>query len=151
MRKDSSAFMKETLKKCHVPSRNIIVEMTESYMVKSSEELQAIFQEIRSIGVRIAMDDFGTGYSSLGVLKNSPADIVKIDRIFIKDILNSEFDATFIQFVVRLCHDVNIRVLLEGVETKAEYEKVKTMGLDDIQGYYFGKPMHPEKLEELLR
>ena len=132
-------------------SRNIIVEMTESYMVKSSEELQAIFQEIRSIGVRIAMDDFGTGYSSLGVLKNSPADIVKIDRIFIKDILNSEFDATFIQFVVRLCHDVNIRVLLEGVETKAEYEKVKTMGLDDIQGYYFGKPMHPEKLEELLR
>ena len=87
------------------------------------------------------MDDFGTGYSSLGVLKNSPADIVKIDRIFIKDILNSEFDATFIQFVVRLCHDVNIRVLLEGVETKAEYEKVKTMGLDDIQGYYFGKPM----------
>lgn len=73
------------------------------------------------------------------------------DRIFIKDILNSEFDATFIQFVVRLCHDVNIRVLLEGVETKAEYEKVKTMGLDDIQGYYFGKPMHPEKLEELLR
>ena len=144
-------FMKETLKKCHVPSRNIIVEMTESYMVKSSEELQAIFQEIRSIGVRIAMDDFGTGYSSLGVLKNSPADIVKIDRIFIKDILNSEFDATFIQFVVRLCHDVNIRVLLEGVETKAEYEKVKTMGLDDIQGYYFGKPMHPEKLEELLR
>lgn len=144
-------FMKETLKKCHVPSRNIIVEMTESYMVKSSEELQAIFQEIRSIGVRIAMDDFGTGYSSLGVLKNSPADIVKIDRIFIKDILNSEFDATFIQFVVRLCHDVNIRVLLEGVETKAEYEKVKAMGLDDIQGYYFGKPMHPEKLEELLR
>ena len=143
--------MKETLKKCHVPSRNIIVEMTESYMVKSSEELQAIFQEIRSIGVRIAMDDFGTGYSSLGVLKNSPADIVKIDRIFIKDILYSEFDATFIQFVVRLCHDVNIRVLLEGVETKAEYEKVKTMGLDDIQGYYFGKPMHPEKLEELLR
>ena len=119
--------------------------------VKSSEELQAIFQEIRSIGVRIAMDDFGTGYSSIGVLKNSPADIVKIDRIFIKDILNSEFDATFIQFVVRLCHDVNIRVLLEGVETKAEYEKVKTMGLDDIQGYYFGKPMHPEKLEELLR
>ena len=135
----------------HVRRRNIIVEMTESYMVKSSEELQAIFQEIRSIGVRIAMDDFGTGYSSLGVLKNSPADIVKIDRIFIKDILNSEFDATFIQFVVRLCHDVNIRVLLEGVETKAEYEKVKTMGLDDIQGYYFGKPMHPEKLEELLR
>ena len=120
-------------------------------MVKSSEELQAIFQEIRSIGVRIAMDDFGTGYSSLGVLKNSPADIVKIDRIFIKDILNSEFDATFIQFVVRLCHDVNIRVLLEDAETKAEYEKVKTMGLDDIQGYYFGKPMHPEKLEELLR
>lgn len=145
-----TSFMKETMERCQVPSRNIIVEMTESYMVKSSEELQAIFQEIRGIGVRIAMDDFGTGYSSLGVLKNSPADIVKIDRIFIKDILNSEFDATFIQFVVRLCHDVNIQVLLEGVETKEEYEKVKAMGLDYIQGYYFGKPMQAEALKALL-
>ena len=83
-------------------------------------------------------------------MKNSPADIVKIDRIFIKDILNSEFDATFIQFVVRLCHDVNIQVLLEGVETKEEYEKVKAMGLDYIQGYYFGKPMQAEALKALL-
>lgn len=145
-----TGFMRETLERCHVPSRNIVVEMTESYMVKSGEELRAIFREIRGIGIRIAMDDFGTGYSSLGVLKNSPADIVKIDRIFMKDILTSEFDATFIQFVVRLCHDVNIHVLLEGVETKEEYEKVKTMGLDYIQGYYFGKPMSVEAFNAIL-
>lgn len=75
---------------------------------------------------------------------------MKIDRIFIKDILNSEFDATFIQFVVELCHDVNISCSAGGVETKAEYEKVNH-GTGRYSGYYFGKPMHPEKLEELLR
>ncbi|MFR4219496.1 MAG: EAL domain-containing protein, partial [[Clostridium] innocuum] len=143
-------FMKHVLHRYQVPSGNIVVEMTESYMVKSGEELRLIFHEIREIGIRIAMDDFGTGYSSLGVLKNSPADIVKIDRIFMKDILTSEFDATFIRFVVRLCHDVNIRVLLEGVETQEEYDKVKTMGLDYIQGYFFGRPMTLEAFESSL-
>lgn len=144
------SFMKHVLHRYQVPSGNIVVEMTESYMVKSGEELRLIFHEIREIGIRIAMDDFGTGYSSLGVLKNSPADIVKIDRIFMKDILTSEFDATFIRFVVRLCHDVNIRVLLEGVETQEEYDKVKTMGLDYIQGYFFGRPMTLEAFESSL-
>lgn len=144
------SFMKEMLEKYKIQGKNIVVEMTESHMVKNGEELRAIFHEIRNIGIRIAMDDFGTGYSSLGVLKNSPADIVKIDKIFMKDVLHSNFDATFIRFVVHLCHDVGIQVLLEGVETKEEYEKVRLMGLDYIQGYYFGKPMRADALEKLL-
>ena len=90
------------------------------------------------------MDDFGTGYSALGVLKSSPADIVKIDRTFIRDIQKSTFDATFIRFVVALCHDVGILVCLEGVETDDEYEIVNGMGLDFIQGLLFGRPVPPE-------
>ena len=134
------AFMQQVLKEEMIDPSHIIVEMTESYMVKNDDMQQTLFHKIRALGIRIAMDDFGTGFSSLGVLKKAPADIVKIDKVFMKDVLTSNFDATFIRFIVTLCHDVNIKVLLEGVETKEEYEKVKTMGLDYIQGYYFGKP-----------
>src|SRR5699024_9464330 len=109
-----------------------------------------LFDQIRDLGVRVAMDDFGTGYSSLGALKSSPADIVKIDRAFVRDIRTSTFDATFIRFVVELCHDVGIRVCLEGVETDEEYDVVDDMGLDYIQGFLFGRPLLPETFEEQL-
>ena len=79
-------------------------------MIRENARIRAVFESIRNLGIRIAMDDFGTGYSSLGMLKNSPADVVKIDRTFVRDILTSQFDATFIHFVVALCHDVNIKV-----------------------------------------
>ena len=97
--------------------------------------------------IHISMDDFGTGYSSLGMLKNSPADVVKIDRTFVRDILTSQFDATFIHFVVALCHDVNIKVCLEGVEREEEFDRVRSMGLDFIQGFLFGKPVPPDVFE----
>ena len=79
--------------------------------------------------------------SSLELLKFAPVDVVKIDRIFIKDILKSKFDATFIQFVVAICHSIGIKVCLEGMETAEEYEALKTVGLNYIQGYLFGRPM----------
>ena len=87
------------------------------------------------------MYDFGNGYSSLSMLKTSPADTVKIDRAFVRDILNSRFDATFIRFVVALCHDLDIKVCLEGVEREEELQLVRPMQLDYIQGYFFGRPM----------
>lgn len=81
------------------------------------------------MGIRIAMDDFGTGYSSLEFLKNAPIDLVKIDRSFLKDILYSRFDSAFITFIVEICHDVNIKVCQEGVETLEEYEMLKKWNL----------------------
>lgn len=131
-----------------LPADNLVVEMTESYFAQEDAAAQRLFDEIRQLGVRVAMDDFGTGYSALGVLKSSPADIVKIDRTFIRDIQKSTFDATFIRFVVALCHDVGILVCLEGVETDDEYEIVNGMGLDFIQGFLFGRPVPPEEFEQ---
>lgn len=104
-------------------------------------------QRCQRFGMHIAMDDFGTGYAALGMLKQSPADIVKIDRTFVRDIRDSTFDATFIRFVVELCHDVGIRVCLEGVEVPEEYEAVSGMGLDSIQGFLFGRPCPPDEFE----
>lgn len=137
-------FMEQTLKKLQLSPANVVVELTESYLARSSGSVKEIFEHIRSLGIKIAMDDFGTGYSSLEILKNSPADIVKIDKTFIKDIRSSSFDATFIRFIVALCHDVGIEVCLEGLETKEEYSIVSHMQLDYIQGYLFGKPV-PKK------
>ncbi len=138
---DIIPFMRNTLRVLDLPPANLMVEFTESCMTRENEQIRDIFDSIRSLGIRIAMDDFGTGYSSLGMLKNSPADVVKIDRIFVRDILNSRFDATFIRFVVALCHDAGIKVCLEGVERREELELVRPMGLDYIQGYLFGRPV----------
>lgn len=146
---DFVQFMDDILKKYDVNPRNIVVEMTES-RIMATESIRDNFKRIRKLGIRIAMDDFGTGYSSLGALKSAPADIVKIDRVFMKNILVDEFDTTFIKFIIRLCDDVGIHVLLEGVETNEEYQKVKPLGLDFIQGYFFGKPMEKECANKLF-
>lgn len=130
---------------CGLNPANMVVELTESYLVKESSSVRSIFGDIRDLGLKIAMDDFGTSYSSLGILKASPADIVKIDKTCIKDIKNSYFYATNIRFVVELCHDVQIWVCLEGVKTQGEYQIVSAMPLDFIQGYLFGCPVPAEE------
>ena len=132
------------------PGENLIVELTESYAVRNMNVFWDKFRKLRSHGIRIAMDDFGTGYSSLEVLKSAPIDIVKIDRAFLEDILLSSFDATFISFVVAICHEVEIHVCQEGVETEDEYNFLKKMNLDCIQGYYFGKPVTESEITRQL-
>lgn len=142
--------LKDILDATGFPSGNLVVELTESCAVQDFDLFRSRFQQLRDMGIRVALDDFGTGYSSLGMLKNAPIDIVKIDRSFVKDILHSKFDATFIAFVVAICHDVGIRVCLEGVETEEEYALVREMGLDRNQGYYFGRPVEAQAITERL-
>lgn len=137
-----ASYIEQVLDEVGLPPENLVVEMTESYFPQAGTCARSRFAEIHSTGVRVAMDDFGTGYSALGILKENPADIVKIDRMFVRDILDSTFDATFIRFIVELCHTVGIRVCLEGIETREEYAAVSGMGLDLIQGFLFGRP-HP--------
>ena len=132
------------------PCRNLIVELTESYAVRNMNVFWEKFKNLRGHGIRIAMDDFGTGYSSLEVLKTAPIDIVKIDRAFLEDVLHSSFDATFISFVVAICHEVEIHVCQEGVETEDEYNFLKKMNSDCIQGYYFGKPVTESEITRQL-
>lgn len=130
----------------HYPCKNLVIELTETCSVQNIHAFGERFQQIRSMGVRVAMDDFGTGYSSLEYLKTMPVDIVKIDRSFVKDILNSTFDAAFISFIVTICHDVGILVCLEGIEREEEFLFLKDKGLDCYQGYYFGRPQPREQI-----
>lgn len=126
-----------------VPFQNIVMELTENYLIQEQERVNETFQALQGMGIAVAMDDFGTGYSSLGVLKNTPVNLVKIDQTFVREITNS-FDAIFIRFIVELCHDVGKKVCLEGVETEEEYQIIKGIGLEYIQGFYFGRPVTAE-------
>ena len=117
-------------------------------MTKSIELMIRTYEELKKMGIQIALDDFGTGYSSLAILKEIPVDIVKIDKAFVRNILQSSFDATFVKFIVAICKDIDLKVCLEGVETEEEYNFVKPMGIDVIQGYYFGKPQRKEEIVE---
>ncbi len=141
-------FVKETIENSKADFSNIIIELTESRFVTDKSFLNRVFEQFRSLGIGIAMDDFGTGYSSLEILKEVPADIVKIDRAFVKNIRESIFDKNFIRFTVELCHNVGIMVCLEGIENDEEYRIVHDMNLDFIQGYYFGKPQFKDEFEK---
>lgn len=144
-----TSYMKDVIKiiqENDMNPKNIIIELTESYLVKSTQKLGEIFEELRRWGIRVAMDDFGSGYSSLELLKNAPFDIVKIDRAFMTGILSNPFDVSFIQCIIRLCHDVGIAVCQEGVEYEEEYNLLAAMHPDYIQGYFFGKPQPAEDI-----
>ncbi len=131
------------LNPCHV-----VLEMTESYFVTDMDGLRGIFCALRAMGIRVAMDDFGTGYSSLSLLSQLPADEVKIDRAFIRQVDRNEVNRAFLRAVIQLCHSVGILVCVEGVETEEELCTVVGLGADHVQGFHFSKPISAERFRE---
>ena len=145
-----AGHVERTLKENGLDSRHVVLELTESCFVTDMGGLKEIFRHLRGMRIQIAMDDFGTGYSSLGMLSQSPADIVKIDRLFIEAIDRDEnvFNRSFIASVIKLCHSVGITVCVEGVEEQDELRAVCALNADSIQGYYISRPISPEAFEE---
>lgn len=143
--------VKRILEEEAFPAQNLILELTESNTISNMRLFEKEFDQLKQMGIRLAMDDFGTGYSSLENLKHGVANVVKIDRAFVKDIQKSQFDTVLISFIIAICHSVDIAVCLEGIETKKEWQLVESMGLDCYQGYLFGKPMTTDDISERLR
>ena len=142
-------FVANCLQRYEMPPEAIILELTESKIVADWSFVNKQFDEFRQQGLAIAMDDFGTGYSSLASLKYLSCDIVKIDREFVKKILENDFDRRLVKYVVSLCHSIGIKCCIEGVEELAEYELLtKECQADSIQGYLFGHPESVENFEE---
>lgn len=148
LEEDFVSFVEDTLEDLEVPYENITLELTETYLIEQDGTVHDIMEELQRKGILVAMDDFGVGYSSLFELKNTPADIIKIDRGFVKGLTSDLFTATFIRSITQLCHNVGKKVCMEGVETQKEYDIVKDIGLDLIQGFYFGEPIVPEMFEK---
>ena len=117
------------------------IELTETTLMKQSEHVLGTLEALQNLGARLSIDDFGTGYSSLAYLKRYPLDKIKIDRSFVKDTPEDVDDVSIITAIIQMAHSLNLRVVAEGVETKAQWNLLKSMGCDLIQGYYLARPM----------
>ncbi|MBQ7882447.1 MAG: EAL domain-containing protein [Treponema sp.] len=136
-------FFEELLNKYDIPGELFEIEITESLFVGDSDRARKFFNDLSNIGVGLALDDFGTGYSSLSYLTYLPAQKVKIDKSIVDNYL-VEGKESFIQNIVYLVHDLGMKLTVEGVEQKWQYDKLKEMNCDYIQGYFFSKPMQAE-------
>lgn len=127
------------------------IELTESCLMKHSAANIAEIFGLRELGISIAIDDFGTGYSSLGYIKTLPIDHIKVDRSFVIDVTTNPNDQAIVESVITLSQKLGIRNIAEGVETADQLEFLKSLGCDEIQGYYFHRPLTVTAFEEVLR
>lgn len=128
-----------------------MVEVTESLFIEDLLRAKEILLRAKDCGVYISLDDFGTGYSSLSVLSKLPINELKIDRSFVNDILTDEQDWMLAKSIINLCKSLSIPVVAEGVETKAQADRLAAHGCDVFQGYYFSKPLPKDALIEFLK
>ena len=142
-------FVKDCVERHHIDPHTLTFELTESQSVYDWEFVNKQFAEFHELGIKIAMDDFGTGYSSLGFLKNFTCNIIKIDRMFVQDLLTSQFDRNLVKYTIMLCHSIGMEVCIEGVEEEDAYIYLRDeCDADQIQGFYFG---HPEREEVFIK
>ena len=132
------------------PSR-LVLEMTESVLIDKPEETTARLQELRALGVRLALDDFGSGYSSLSYLQKLPFDKLKIDRSFVAGLNRSANGGVIIQAVVTLGRALGMEIVIEGVETDEQRVLLRLAGCNEMQGYLFARPGPGDEIDRLLR
>ena len=143
-RKDLGDSIANILENTGLEPNLLEVELTETMLVQNTETSAEIINYLRSLGVSIAIDDFGTGYSSLTYLREFMFDTLKIDRSFISNITNNSTDAAITSAVVGLSRDLNINVVAEGVETKAQMDFLRNQQTNEVQGFYISPPLPGE-------
>ncbi len=126
-------------------------EITESMVMHDPERAVKLLTRLKGMGIHLSIDDFGTGYSSLSYLKRFPLDSVKIDRSFIRDIPGDADDAAITRAIIAMAHSLRLKVIAEGVETEAQLSFLREHGCDEMQGYYFSKPLPEDELLRLLQ
>ena len=131
--------------------QSLQLELTESVLMKRTEASMRVLQYLREWGVKVAIDDFGTGYSSLSYLRRFSVDALKIDQSFVRQISAGGRDAAIVTAIISMARDLDLLVVAEGVETQEEAEFLRAHHCDEAQGYYFGKPMPPQKFAKQLK
>ena len=138
------------LKDSGVPAACLELELTESIPMRDVAETMQILDNLKRLGLCIAVDDFGTGYSSLNYLKQFPIDVLKIDRSFVDGLPEGEQDAQIARAIIAMAHSLNLSVIAEGVETQAQLDFLRQHGCDEVQGYLFGRPMPAAQFESMF-
>lgn len=136
-------FLEKALQRYNIPSDLVEIEITENVFLDKTAHAEILFENFRKLGIKLLMDDFGTGYSALGYLTYIPVDIIKLDRTLVNHFLVQGRDS-LISDVINLVHDLGKEIVVEGVENKWQYERLRSFGADAIQGYYFSKPIPPK-------
>ena len=126
------------------------LEVTESVVQTTGKNIE-IFEGLKALGVNIAIDDFGTGYSSLGSLRQMPINSLKVDRMFVKDMLHKEQDSILLGVIIGMAHALGCRVVAEGVEQLEQVLTLSGMGCDMIQGYLFSQPVPADRIPPLIQ
>ncbi len=139
------------LKQTQLDSHCLELELTESTLVADLDLTIRQLNTLKSLGVKISVDDFGTGYSSFSYLQNFPFDILKIDRSFIKDIGTNPKNAAITKALIEMAHQLNLKVIAEGVETNTELNFLVNNRCDEVQGYFFSPPLSVPEVEQLLQ
>ncbi len=143
--------VEKQLKHHQVLAERIKFEITEGTAMLGEVKTEKYFHKLKKLGVGISLDDFGTGYTSFTYLKKFPADILKIDKSLVDNILSNEEDQRIVNAMIELGHNIGMKIVVEGVETKEMVEMLNSFGADYIQGYYFSKPLPVFEFQKLLR
>ena len=150
MQHDLAQQIKAILDETGFPAENLRLEITETAIMHNSAEACEVLKELRAISVELCIDDFGIGYSSLSRLQQLPIDILKIDRSFVQNIGENGENTHIIRTIIDLATHLSMDIVAEGVETKAQLDGLRALGCSNIQGFYFAKPMKPEKALQFI-
>ena len=143
-------FVMQTLQHCGIDPTRLVLEITETILMDDTVSNSSVLQQLRSIGVRVAVDDFGTGYSSLGYLHELPIDLIKIDRSFVDRLSLGADEAVVANAIIRLGHSLGLEVIAEGIEQIGQADDLIAMDCRLGQGYYYAHPMPLAQLREHL-
>jgi diguanylate cyclase (GGDEF)-like protein/PAS domain S-box-containing protein len=148
---DLVALVDDVLVDSGIEPHRLVLEITESVLLKESDGGIGVLHRLSRLGVRIGIDDFGTGYSSLAYLQSFPADVVKIDRSFVQSLTTSNEAIEIVRLVVTLADALGLTCVAEGVERPEQLAQLRRLGVERVQGYLFNKPLSPLDAEHLLR
>lgn len=151
MNRDFPHILRDLLQQHAVPPHLVCLEITESSFIEDPKHALATLNRLHDLGVRLAIDDFGTGFSSLAYLRKMPVTELKIERSFVRGMVEDKDDYAIVRSTIDLAHNLNLRVVAEGVETEACMAQLRALGCDTVQGYLISQPLRRRTLEEWLR
>ncbi|MGS2721325.1 EAL domain-containing protein [Paraglaciecola aestuariivivens] len=150
-RKNFLQQVTDVLAQTQLPAQNLELEITEGVIIYNEQEAIETLTQLKQLGVHLSIDDFGTGYSSLSYLRRFNIDKLKIDLSFIEHIQKQQADQSIVRTIIELAHNLELKVIAEGVENAGQQQILKDLGCDEIQGFYYSKPLPEKHFREFLK